>query len=891
MSQLSLYKNLSTLLIACCITASTTLLAANDTSETVRSNRDHQAGKVRMLHKPDGAMTIQDKSQRPLSDKVANQFAPRFGLRNPASQLRVKKEKTENNKTTIRYRQQQNGIPVFAGELVANVNAQQQLTSMSGEISGMAVINTVPTISAEQATQTALTAISKWHQLDTSNLRVNTPLLTVYDPSLIYDAPSSAQLVWKLEVTANFQAAINEIILVDAHAGGIVLHFNKVDTALNRRIYDANNIETLPGSLLCNEAPPCSGDPDAITAYNFIEDAFDFFALNHGRDGIDGVGGIISATINFPEGAGGPNAFWIGADPYLGQSNIMAFTDGMAVDDVVVHEYTHGVTENESGLIYLSESGAINESLSDIWGEFVDQDNGVGNDTAGAKWAIGEDAIPTAGAIRDMSDPTIFGDPDKMSSPNFFVSFLDNGGVHINSGINNKAAYLMADGSLTENDPNPGEFNGETVVAMGNAKTAKLYYEVQTNHLTTGSDYLDLYNALLAACTVLVGTGDLNAADCTDTVQPALRAVEMDQSPSASYAPSAEVCPVGINVYDLFADNFELNNLNNWSTTVISGTNIWATDNNNLGTNSGNFTLSGRGFAVNISGGTDNDVALQTTTPVRVPSSTTAYIHFEQAFYFEVDAINQLTNYDGGVIEYSIDNGANWNDAGSLIDSGRDYGGTLSQFNPQPSRSAFVRFSNGFNSTRLNLSSLAGEYVLFRFRSLADEVAASGPWTIDNFRFYLCADNAPPIPNAGADQSVDGEELVQLAGSVIDLDGDTVTYNWTQISGTPVTLTGATTLTPTFTSPRSDANMVFELSVNDGTSTEVDTMSVAVQFFFSSAEGGDGGGGCSLNEKGRFDPIWLFLLIFFTAVHLFPKRQIRYVFKKNRRKSNQIRIE
>ena len=135
----------------------------------------------------------------------------------------------------------------------------------------------------------------------------------------------------------------------------------------------------------------------------------------------------------------------------------MFFGDGYAsADDVVGHELTHGVTEHESNLVYMNESGAINESLSDVFGELIDQTNGAGNDSASVKWLMGED-LPI-GAIRSMKNPKLYGDPDRYLSPLYYTGEGDNGGVHFNSGVNNKLCYLLTDG---------GSFNGETITAMG----------------------------------------------------------------------------------------------------------------------------------------------------------------------------------------------------------------------------------------------------------------------------------------------------------------------------------------------------------------------------------------------------------------------------------------
>ena len=270
---------------------------------------------------------------------------------------------------------------------------------------------------------------------------------------------------------------------------------------------------------MCDESDPdcTAGDSDAQAAHQNAADTYNYYLSNHGRDSIDDKGMTIISTTHY--GSPQPNAFWNGTQ--------IVYSDGFpAADDVVAHELTHGVTSVTSNLIYYYQSGAMNESFSDVWGEFVDLTNGRGSDTPTVRWQMGED-IPGIGAIRDMSDPTQFFDPDKMTSSFYDIDtdFSDNGGVHHNSGINNKAVYLMVDGD---------NFNGHNVSGIGISKTAKIYYEVQTNHLTSGADYLDLYYALNQACQNLIGSDGITAADCTQ-VQSATEAVEMNLSPAADY--------------------------------------------------------------------------------------------------------------------------------------------------------------------------------------------------------------------------------------------------------------------------------------------------------------------------------------------------------------------
>jgi hypothetical protein len=235
-----------------------------------------------------------------------------------------------------------------------------------------------------------------------------------------------------------------------------------------------------------------------------------FYNTHHKRNSFDNQGGTIASTVHFYVGY--QNAFWNGVQVVYG--------DNMAADDVVGHEISHGVTEYSSNLIYYGQSGAINESFSDVWGEFVDQTNGAGNDTTAVKWLMGEDTA--LGVIRSMSNPPAYGNPDKMSSPYFYTGSYDNGGVHINSGVNNKAAYLLVEGGI---------FNGRYITAIGMNKTAAVYYEAQANLLTAGANYSDLYYALLQACQNLTGGADgITATDCLQ-VQLAAEAVEMISVP------------------------------------------------------------------------------------------------------------------------------------------------------------------------------------------------------------------------------------------------------------------------------------------------------------------------------------------------------------------------
>jgi Zn-dependent metalloprotease/streptogramin lyase len=288
----------------------------------------------------------------------------------------------------------------------------------------------------------------------------------------------------------------------------------------DRQTYTALGGSGLPGTFLCDQSQPvCTNgvNDDADKAHQYAADTFVFYNIHHGRNSIDNQGGTIISTVHY--GVGYQNAFWNGYQ--------MVYGDYMVADDIVGHELTHGVTQYTSNLIYAYQSGAINESFSDIWGEFVDQTNGSGNDTESVKWLLGEDSFLRAN--RSMKNPPAYGAPDKMSSLLYSNEPYDNGGVHINSGVNNKAAYLMVEGDA---------FNGRTIIGIGLNKTAAIYYEVQVHLLTAGANYNDLYFALNQACQNLIGGADgITPNDCIQ-VQLATEAVEMIPTPLPTMTPT-----------------------------------------------------------------------------------------------------------------------------------------------------------------------------------------------------------------------------------------------------------------------------------------------------------------------------------------------------------------
>lgn len=701
-------------------------------------------GKVRFIAAPGHfRQTIPiyqtDASAQVAAMRFLTAFGSLFGLSDAQSELSLMKTREAGlGRSMVRFQQHFLGVPVIGGELIVHTADDSAVILASGEILPDLTLSTSPSISAAQARTTAVQAVAKGLGIDPSALTATEPELWIYDPALLgVPGGQHSSLVWRLEVTPSIGIApVDMLMLIDAHLGAVSLQFNQIDGIKERETYDAGNADTLPGTLVCDELnPSCSGgDSHETAAHRLAGATYDFYASEHGRDSLDDAGMKLISTVHYKSGYA--NAFWNGAQMVYGD----AFGFPLA-DDVVAHELTHGVTDFESQLFYFYQSGAINESFSDVWGELVDQ--AVGDDTGDVRWEIGED-VSGLGALRNMQDPTIFGDPDRMSSPNYYCAQSelygtdgsgsgDNGGVHTNSGVNNKAAFLMTDG---------GTFNGKQVNGLGNAKVADLYYEVQTNLLTSAADYADLYDALIQASINL----GWSAAD-QQSVKNALDAVEMSQQPSGCPAPEVAVCESG-QPLDLFFDDIESGG-GNWVKGSTEGSSYWFVPQTTetLGL-PGPYAVSGVGNIWGFSQGAPlgglSDTYLAMKNDVTLP--TGAHMRFDHAFGFESSVPSGSKKYDGGILEYSTNGGGTWQNAGSLF-SENGYNGTLESGNPLGAIQAFSADSRGYISSRLDLSSLAGQQVRFRFRIGTDSTVYDFGWFIDDVRIYTCgaANTSPSI--------------------------------------------------------------------------------------------------------------------------------------------------
>lgn len=218
-----------------------------------------------------------------------------------------------------------------------------------------------------------------------------------------------------------------------------------------RTIFDAHNTQTLPGDPVRVEGAAATGNPAVDEAYDGLGATYDFFWDIYERNSIDDEGLPLNASVHF--GQDYNNAFWDGQQMVFGDGDGDLFNRFTISLDVIGHELAHGVTEDEAGLTYFFQAGALNESMSDVFGSLVKQY--LKRQTADkADWLIG-DGLFTANvngvALRSMKtpgtaydDPVLGKDPQPAHMRDFAYTYEDNGGVHINSGIPNHAFYLTA---------------------------------------------------------------------------------------------------------------------------------------------------------------------------------------------------------------------------------------------------------------------------------------------------------------------------------------------------------------------------------------------------------------------------------------------------------------
>jgi len=455
-----------------------------------------------------------------------------LGAAHPAIDFTTLRAKAKRGGTHVRLQQTYAGIPIFAAQANVQVTAQEDIEYAIADLAHDAVplglVPLVPLLTADAAAARA--RLHYAFDAGPHPITTTAPTLMLFVPAVL-DEPGEARLVWEMNVdTPADPTRVAHHVLVDARTGQIVRGWSLSCTALNRAIYDLVNNSNNSPVLRRSEGQAASGIAEVDNAYAFVGNIYNFYSSRHSRDSYDDAGAQIQATVRWCS----VNCTCPCANAFSGNANNvnsgMVFGSGWATDDIIGHEYTHRVTQLESGLIYTNQSGAMNESFSDVWGEFSDLSYAGGTDTAGVRWDMGED-LP-GGRIRDMQTPPNGNDPDRVGSPLYQPPSnpSDNGGVHRNSGVNNKLCYLLTDGDT---------FNGQTVYGMGINQVAALYYEAQTDLLFPAAGWNDLADALRQAAV----NNNWSSVDQNNLYRACL-AVEIAGGAQSYYVDKTSGCPV-----------------------------------------------------------------------------------------------------------------------------------------------------------------------------------------------------------------------------------------------------------------------------------------------------------------------------------------------------------
>jgi len=291
-----------------------------------------------------------------------------------------------------------------------------------------------------------------------------------------------------------------------------------------RTIYNAQNGLTLPGKLVRGEGDPKSSDTSVNEAYDGSGKTYDFYKQIFNRNSIDDRGLRLDSSVHYRRNFN--NAFWNGQQMVYGDGDGQIFQRFTKSIDVIGHELTHGVTQYEAGLVYQDQPGALNEHFSDVFGSLVRQ-FAKKQKAKTADWLIGK-GIFAPGihgvALRSMKapgtaydDPLIGKDPQPAHMSHFVQTTADFGGVHINSGIPNKAFYELAVALGGNAWEKAGKIWYRTLIDKVQPNTqfaqcAAMTYEVAGTLYGTGSTEQKAVKAAWAVVGINVGTPALTAA-------------------------------------------------------------------------------------------------------------------------------------------------------------------------------------------------------------------------------------------------------------------------------------------------------------------------------------------------------------------------------------------
>ena len=321
------------------------------------------------------------------------------------------------------------------------------------------------------------------------------PIRCILPPHIlksIAERGSPAQRAWAIEALAVSERIRGRRELL----GDIATAAALPAAGKHRTVYDARRGSKLPGKEVRDEGDKPSKDVTVNEAYDGAGATYDLYHDAYGRNSIDDRGMRLISSVHYRVGY--DNAFWDGSQMVYGDGDGKLFDRFTKAVDVIGHELTHGVTQYEAALDYSGQSGALNESFSDVFGSLVKQ---YANHQTAAKadWLIGAGLLMPSvkgKALRSMAapgtaydDPVLGKDPQPADMAHYVDTTDDNGGVHINSGIPNHAFYLAA----------------RAIGGVAWEKAGRVWYVTLRDRLRPNSDFKAAAKLTVAVATELFG--------------------------------------------------------------------------------------------------------------------------------------------------------------------------------------------------------------------------------------------------------------------------------------------------------------------------------------------------------------------------------------------------
>jgi Zn-dependent metalloprotease/subtilisin-like proprotein convertase family protein len=751
-----------------------------DSLQTATRGATGTARFVRVAEDSDLApLTARSAAPRTKANAFLDSWGALFGIRNPAEELREISDRSDAlGHRRIVYQQIFRGLDVHGASLQAHLDSAGRLTMLNGAFVPIpAILSTAPSLAPESAALLARDIVAGQRAADASFFTTTDHGLKVFPTGLLSGKGTQPHLVYEIEVSDAI-ANIREFVFIDAHNGDRVEQITGIFEAVSRQVS-----ESTISNVVWNEGGPdpisagwSGGSAQQVGAWqDEIDGAIESYNMvasmtNGAWLSFDGNDAILR-TLNNDPNIDCPNASWNGSSTN--------YCDGVTGDDTVAHEWGHAFTQYTSNLIYQWQSGALNESFSDIWGEVVDLLNGRGTDAPGGlrasngaicsnfgqgspqgddsyRWISGEDDSAFGGAIRDMWRPECYSDPGRVLSSDYWCNTGDGGGVHINSGVPNHAFALITDG---------GTYNGHTITALGLNKAAHLFWRAGATYLVAASDFHDLATALEASCTDLVGvalfdvttagaaswgttSAAITAADCTE-VGDAIAATELRTAPSCNFSvllsPDAPALCNSATPTSLLQEDWE-GGIGTWtaSTRAVANSSTFDTLDWAVVSTLPSSRAGAGAFVANLVIGdcqTDIEagVLVLASPSVTIPGNvTTPLLAFDHWVATE-------DSWDGANVKVSV-NGGVWTLLPSSAFTFNAYNGTLSTSdNPMSDEAAFTGTDGGTNGGSWGQSqaslagfATAGDTVELRFEFGIDGCNGILGWYLDDVHVYGC---------------------------------------------------------------------------------------------------------------------------------------------------------